>query len=86
MIAFQVDDMTCGHCVSTITKALQAADAGATVQVDLASHRVHVEPASASTDQLAQAIKNAGYTPVPAAVPAGRPAAAIRTGGCCGCG
>ena len=26
MIAFEVNDMTCGHCVSIITKAVKAAD------------------------------------------------------------
>jgi copper chaperone CopZ len=26
MITFEVNDMTCGHCVSTITKALKATD------------------------------------------------------------
>ena len=65
MIAFQVNDMTCGHCVSTITKALKAADGGAKVQIDLASHRVQVEPAAADAEELADAIKEAGYTPVP---------------------
>lgn len=65
MIAFQVNDMTCGHCVSTITKALKAADRDAKVQIDLATHRVQVEPASADADELADAIKDAGYTPVP---------------------
>ena len=65
MIAFEVQDMTCGHCVGTITKALQAADRDATVQVDLAAHRVRVEPATASADELAEAIRDAGYTPVP---------------------
>jgi copper chaperone len=69
MIAFEVNDMTCGHCVSTITKALKGADKDAQVQIDLATHRVQVEPASAGADELADAIKEAGYTPVP--VPAG---------------
>lgn len=64
MIAFQVNDMTCGHCASTITKALKAADKDAKVQVDLATHRVQVESAAAA-DELADAIKDAGYTPVP---------------------
>ena len=65
MIAFEVNDMTCGHCVSTITKALKAADSDAKVQIDLATHRVQIEPASADADELADAIKEAGYTPVP---------------------
>jgi copper chaperone len=64
MIAFEVNDMTCGHCVSTITKALNATDPDAKVRVDLAAHRVNVERASADAGALAQAIKGAGYTPV----------------------
>ena len=47
MIAFEVKDMTCGHCASTITKAVQAADKDARVAIDLASHRVEIEPAQA---------------------------------------
>ena len=84
MIAFEVKDMTCGHCVSTITKALMAADKDAKVQIDLATHLVRVEPAAADAEALADAIKEAGYTPVPvqaadvAVVPA-------KAGGCCGC-
>jgi len=59
-----VNDMTCGHCVSTVTRALKAADKDAKVQIDLATHRVQVEPASADAEELADAIKEAGYTPV----------------------
>ena len=66
MISFQVDDMSCGHCVSTITEALKAADKDATVRIDLATHRVDIEPATVGADGLAEAIKQAGYTPVPA--------------------
>jgi copper chaperone len=64
MIAFQVDDMTCGHCASTITKALKAIDKDAQVRIDLAQHRVQVEPVSSDADELAEALKEAGYTPV----------------------
>lgn len=67
MIAFEVNDMTCGHCVSTITKAIKAADKDATVQIDLASHRVEIEPGEADASELSDAIQEAGYTPVPAA-------------------
>jgi copper chaperone len=67
MIAFEVKDMTCGHCVSTITKALKAADKDARVRIDLASHRVEVEPAAADPDEIAEAITDAGYTPTPIA-------------------
>lgn len=65
MVAFEVKDMTCGHCVSTITKALKAADKDAKVEIDLARHRVQVEPGEADADELREAIQEAGYTPVP---------------------
>jgi copper chaperone len=69
MIAFEVNDMTCGHCVSTVTKAVQAADKGATVEIDLPRHMVRIEPRDADAQALLDAIKDAGYTPVPLAVP-----------------
>lgn len=67
MITFDVQDMSCGHCVRAITQAVQAADPGAQVQVDLATHRVQVQPAAADAQVLRAAIEEAGYTPVPAA-------------------
>ena len=72
MIAFEVKDMTCGHCVSTITKAVTSVDAGARVTVDLPSHRVDIEPAAADAGRLQAAIAAAGYTPVAIEVPAVR--------------
>lgn len=64
MIAFEVNDMTCGHCVSTITRAVKSADQAAAVRVDLARHRVEIDPFDADAQALADAIKEAGYTPV----------------------
>ena len=85
MITFQVDDMTCGHCVSMITKAVRDADKKATVNIDLASHRVDIEPTEATAQQLAEAIKDAGYTPCALAAAAESSAAAKSPSGCC-CG
>jgi copper chaperone len=82
MITFDVKDMTCGHCVATITKAVQAADPQARVDIDLAAHRVRIEPAEADEQALAAAIREAGYSPVPVSS-AASPAAA-KQGGCCG--
>jgi copper chaperone len=65
MIAFQVDDMTCGHCVGTITRAVQALDANARLDIDLPRHLVRIEPAAADATALGRAIEQAGYTPVP---------------------
>lgn len=66
MIAFEVGDMTCGHCVGAITQALKEVDPGAQVRIDLASHRVEIEPAAADARALGDAIREAGYTPVTA--------------------
>ena len=87
MISFQVNDMTCGHCVSAITKALKGVDAGATVQFDLATHRVQIEPGEADAAQLRDAIQVAGYTPIPTESPASGAAisaAPARKVCCCG--
>lgn len=87
MISFQVNDMTCGHCVSTITKAVKAEDATANLRFDLAAHRVDIEPGEADAAELSEAIKQAGYAPVQigAAIHSNVPgAAAARKGCCCG--
>jgi copper chaperone len=65
MIAFEVNDMTCGHCVSTITQAVKGVDKNAKITIDLARHRVQIEPAEADARALADAISEAGYTPLP---------------------
>jgi len=70
MITFEVQDMTCGHCVSSINKAVQAIDPGARVATDLSKHQVQIEPATASQAQLKQALQGAGYSPMLVANPA----------------
>jgi copper chaperone len=70
MISFQVNDMTCGHCTSTIGKAVKAVDPDARLNFDLATHRVHIEPAEANAARLSEAIAGAGYTPVAISAPA----------------
>jgi copper chaperone len=65
MITFQVDDISCGHCVAAITRAVKEADRDAQVRVDLDAHRVSIEPGAADAQALAEAIREAGYTPVP---------------------
>lgn len=82
MIAFEINDMTCGHCASTITKALKSADTNAKVTIDLAKHLVMVEPTEADAQTLRDAIAEAGYTPVPVEV--ATVDAAVQGGACCG--
>ena len=82
MIAFYIQDMTCGHCVATITRAVAAVDEGAAVRFDLPAHRVEITSGTASAEVLSQSIRDAGHTPVAASA---TPVAAPKKGGCC-CG
>ncbi|WP_296660585.1 heavy-metal-associated domain-containing protein [Paraburkholderia sp.] len=61
MIQFNVEGMTCQHCVGAVTRAIQEHDAAAKVEIDLATGRVSVE-SSQSADVLKAAIDEAGYT------------------------
>jgi copper chaperone len=65
MIAFEVQDMSCGHCVASITRAVQALDDQAQVVIDLTRHLVQVQAHKADAAQLEAVIREAGYTPVP---------------------
>jgi len=60
MIELSVNDMTCGHCVNAVTKALTALDPQASVDVDLAAKRVRVETRQ-SRATVAEALRLAGY-------------------------
>jgi copper chaperone len=62
MTEFQIDDMTCSHCASTIARAVQALDQAARVEIDLAAKRVRVE-SPVGPYKLVAAIRSAGFTP-----------------------
>jgi copper chaperone len=66
LIAFEVMDMSCSHCVSTITQAVKELDPEARVAIDLGAHRVEVDSSHADAAAVRTAIQGAGYTPVPA--------------------
>lgn len=60
MQVVKVSGMSCGHCVRTITRALQAGDPAAEVQVDLGAGEVRVASRQ-SLEQILQAIREEGY-------------------------
>lgn len=88
MLAYRIEDMTCGHCVSAITRAVRDVDSGAKVDVDLVSHLVRIDTTHADAAEFGEAITEAGYTPVQVtAASAPEAGAAAPRGGCCGgCG
>ena len=85
MVTFQVSDMACGHCASAIAKAVAAVDESARVEVDVPRKRVRFSGEASKAD-VAEAIRDAGYTPQEVQA---EPSGAIRTprSGCgFGCG
>jgi len=60
MIELTVDGMSCGHCAGRVTKAVQALDAAAKVEIDLGTKRVTVD-SGLDAARIAQAIDAAGY-------------------------
>ena len=60
MYQLRVEEMSCGHCVSAVTRAVQAVDATAKVEVDLASKTVRIDSAS-ELAPLKSAIADAGF-------------------------
>ena len=65
MMRFVVEDMVCGGCVKSVTKAIQTQDPQARVAADPATHRVEVE-STLPAARIEQALTEAGFTPRPA--------------------
>ncbi len=62
MVTFQVNDMTCGHCASAISRAVALVDKDARLDIRIQQKLVRVS-SNASMADLAEAIQDAGYTP-----------------------
>jgi copper chaperone len=60
MQVFNVQGMTCGHCVKAVTRAVQEQDAAAKVEIDLAARQVRVQ-SELGQEQILTAIRDEGY-------------------------
>ena len=58
--SFQVQGMSCGHCVNAVTQAVKAVDPQAEVKIDLASGKVDVQ-SQQDHAAIARAIEEEGY-------------------------
>ncbi|KHK62476.1 heavy-metal-associated domain-containing protein [Pseudomonas frederiksbergensis] len=65
MQTFNVQGMSCGHCVKAVTQAVQAKDPGAQVQVNLGAGTVQVQ-STLPKEALIEAIREEGYEASPA--------------------
>ena len=62
MHEFQIPNMSCGHCVRSITEAVKQADPQAEVLVDLPARQVRVQ-SELSAEALVAQLTEAGYAP-----------------------
>ena len=60
-MTMKIDGMTCGHCVSQVTKALKGVDGVTLEQVSVGSATVAFDPAVASEEKITQAVEDQGY-------------------------
>jgi copper chaperone len=60
MYEYDIPDMSCGHCVATVEKAIKGADPKASAEVDLMKRRALVISA-VDPRAIAAAIDEAGY-------------------------
>jgi copper chaperone len=61
MQVFNVQGMTCGHCVRAITNVIKGEDPAADVQIDLAKGEVRVQSQLAD-EQVIGLIEEEGYS------------------------
>ncbi len=59
---FHIENMTCGGCANSVTRAIQSVDPAADVKADPSTHKVEVTSAVAR-DRLVAALTEVGYAP-----------------------
>ena len=59
---FHIENMTCGGCARSVTKAIQSVDPAAEVNADPGARTVDVK-SSAPRDRLVSALTEVGYAP-----------------------
>ena len=62
MIELTLPTMTCGHCVRSVTEAVQRVDSAAKLDIDLPSHRVRID-SHLPAEQFSAALTEEGYAP-----------------------
>lgn len=59
--AFQVPDMTCGHCKASVENELGKLSGVTAVRVNLDTKAVEIDAADVSWDQIVAAVDEAGF-------------------------
>lgn len=63
MARFQIKDMTCSHCVKTISEAITTIDAEAELDFDLMSHELTIDSQKLNDAAQKKTLEDAGFTP-----------------------
>lgn len=63
-LTMEITGMSCGHCVATVSKSLDALDGVAESKVAIGSAAVEYDPDRITPPQIAQAIADEGYVVV----------------------
>lgn len=56
-----IDGMSCGHCVTSVRRALGTVDGVEVENVEIGSARVAYDPARTRADAIAEAVRDEGY-------------------------
>lgn len=62
-LTLRVPDMSCGHCVASVSNAVREVAGVRDVKVDLDAKRVEVEGDGLELAPVAEAVREAGYEP-----------------------
>ncbi len=63
-LTMKIDGMTCGHCVSSVDKALKKIDGVTVEKVAVGSATVSYDPTAVSEARIAEAVSDEGYSVV----------------------
>lgn len=62
MLKFNLPDISCGHCASTVAKTVKLVDPKSKVDVDINTKTVNIESTEDRSD-FVEALTEAGYPP-----------------------
>jgi copper chaperone len=62
MLTFKITDMTCGHCAGLINRSVKAIDPESRITFILEQQLMCVASANAGTEEILDAIAEAGYS------------------------
>ena len=63
-ITMKIDGMSCGHCVSSVDRALKKIDGVKVESVGIGNATVSYDPSAVSAEQIADAVADEGYSVV----------------------